>query len=546
MLKAIIVEDEMIVRVGIKSMIKWQEIGYELIGEAANGQEALKIIQREQPDVVITDIQMPEMNGIELLSHIKNQFEQIKVIILSCHDEFDFVQQALKLGAIDYILKLSMDPDELAKILVHIQKLKQKEKEERRQQEQKLYISAEAMKKQALLDMLQGRYKWQDAWQKDVQTWSIALTNSTGVLICRVHELANQVRASKLELLLYSVANIARELVKNDLEGEVVEYSAYDIVVLADIEDQEEWKQCAHRLSNRIVSSVKQYLKATISVGIAVELGTAPYLSRTMEQAQLALQYAQFYEISIMHDGTTGMNVQKIRENQMNADIEAYKNTLIDELKMGNPDGVIAIVQLIEAYMHRHKPDPITAIGIFEELLIPFYQHDRTCPGKSNQPPKWIQYSSDAFIKEAMTLRALSHKFVEWIEQYMASLRENMRSYREEIKQARSYMYKHFRNRIAVVDIAKAIGLSEAYLSHLYKKETGESLIDYLTHIRLEEAKQLLLKTDLRTYEIAEQIGFSEANYFSKQFKRYVGVSPLEYRQTQTKNLSSSYKNNQE
>lgn len=546
MLKAIIVEDEMIVRVGIKSMINWSDIGYELVGEAVNGQEAWEMIQRVQPDVVITDIQMPEMNGIELLGHIRHQYEHMKVIILSCHNEFDYVQQALKLGAIDYILKLSVQPDELATILVNIQKIKQKEKEERSQQEQKLYVSAEAMKKQALLDLLHGRYTWQEAWDRDVNAWSIAVTNSTGVLICRVHELVNQARGSKLELLLYSVANIARELVKSDMEGEVVECSAHDIIVLASFEDQEEWQQCAVRLSNKIVSSVKQYLKATISIGIANELGQPLYLSKTLEQAQLALQYAQFYEIAVMQDVTTSMIEQKNDEAQLRTDLEAYKQRLIDELTIGNPDGVISIARHVEEYVRQHKPDPITAISIFEELIIPFYQHDRPNQAKSNQPPRWIQYSSDAFIQEAMTLRTLSNKFVEWIERYMAGSDGSLRNYREEIKQARSYIYKNYHNRISVADIARSIGLSEAYLSHLYKKETGENLIDYLTHIRLEEAKQLLLQTDMRTYEIAERIGYSEANYFSKQFKRYVGLSPLEYRQSLTKNYSSSDKNNQE
>ena len=122
MIKVLIVDDEILIRVGIKSCINWESNGYEIIGLAADGNQALEIIKSQMPDIVLTDIKMPNLDGLELIEEIKKQYPNIRIIVLSCYNEFDFIRTAMKLGADDYILKLSMEPQDLLKVLNNTKK----------------------------------------------------------------------------------------------------------------------------------------------------------------------------------------------------------------------------------------------------------------------------------------------------------------------------------------------------------------------------------------------------------------------------------------
>jgi two-component system response regulator YesN len=543
LIKVLIVEDEMIVRVGIKSMIAWNEIGYELVGEAVNGVHALELVELYKPDVVITDIQMPEMNGIELMKRLRDCQEDVQVIILSCHNEFEYVQQALKLGAVDYILKLSMKPEELTDILGRLRDNRMKQMEEKYRSEQRLHISAEAMRKQLVLGMLEGKLVSEEKWNEEVRNWSIPLSARTGVMVCRVKERQEENGLFKRkELLLFSVTNVVHEIVKAEFGGEVTELDSNEIVMLANCDNAVMWQKKSRIVAQKIGDALRQYLKLSVTIGIAPQLCKLPDAAETLKAARAALDHAIFYNKDVTVAGTSQT---ASREELVELTRTAIREIEL-ELKASHTAGLQHIVKVFMGQLRLVQAASVEVRSMLEELLLPFYRLSVPAQDPNVELPRWKRDSPEEAIRTSETIYRLEAWFLSWIEAYMDSASFKNERVRTEVAQARSHIHRNYKQKITVADIAGAIGLSESYLSHLYKKETGENLIDYMTKYRLEKAKRLLSETDLRTYEIAESIGFSEANYFSKQFKRYEGINPLEYRNQFSKNNAKKSKNNTE
>ncbi|MEK3723017.1 response regulator [Paenibacillus sp. FSL H8-0034] len=533
MLKVLIVEDEMIVRVGIKSMIPWTELGCELIGEAANGSQALDMVHSHQPDVVLTDIQMPVMNGIELMKQLKEQYPHIQVIILSCHNDFEYVQQALKLGAVDYILKLSMQPQELQNLLIRVRDIKKKLKEEERseaQKIQKIHISSQVMKHKAIIEMLEGKPQSQEQWAASVKDWTIPLHDSIGLIAIRIDDLEKKQQAGTLknkELTGFSVSNIALEILRMELSGDVVINEQGIVILLANCGNPEVWEHHAQAVAERIQVVVHQYLKLSVSIGISGKLGDPSIIPENYRTAIRTLEYTFYYPKSTI----IGSDVLATVRDQPIYLTEEEVRHIEDELLLENKEQLQLIIHDV---LHRFLNPTVEvrrARAFFDDLLLPFYRHLKRLELSSIELPEFNGYYPNEAVRKIETLAELIQWFLDWIGFYIDfyKVHANTRM-RSEIWAARAYMNRHYQQKIAIADIASSIGLSEAYLSHLYKKETGENLVDYLTKYRLEQAKELLRNSDLRTYEIAERIGFADANYFSKQFKRYEGRNPLDYR----------------
>jgi two-component system response regulator YesN len=533
MLKVLIVEDEMIVRVGIKSMIPWADLGCELIGEAANGLQALDIIRSHQPDVVLTDIQMPVMNGIELMKQLKEEYPLIQVIILSCHNDFEYVQQALKLGAVDYILKLSMQPHELQNLLIKVRDIKIKLKEEERteaQKIQKIHISSQVMKQKAIIEALEGKLQSPEQWAASVKDWIIPLHDSIGLMAIRIDDLEKKLQAGALknkELMCFSVSNIALEILRTESSGDVVVNDQGLVILLANCRQPAVWEQHAQALAERIQTAARQYLKLSVSIGISRNLGMIPDISEIYQTAIQTLEYS-FYYLKSAIIGSEALAA--VREQPIYLTEEEVKR-IEDELLLENKEQLQLIIHEV---LHRSLNSTVEvrrARALFDDLLLPFYRHLKRLELSSIELPEFKGYYPNEAVRKMETLAELKQWFLDWIGFYIDfyRLHANTRM-RSEIWAARAYMNRHYQQKITVSDIAASIGISEAYLSHLYKKESGENLIDYLTKYRLEQAKELLRNSDLRTYEIAERVGFADANYFSKQFKRYEGMNPLDYR----------------
>jgi two-component system response regulator YesN len=533
MLKVLIVEDEMIVRVGIKSMIPWAELGCELIDEAANGLQALQMIRSHQPDVVLTDIQMPVMNGIELMKQLKEEYPHIQVIILSCHNDFEYVQQALKLGAVDYILKLSMQPQELQSLLIRVRDTKLKVKEEERsetQQNQKIHVSSQVMKQKTIIEALEGKIQNQEQWRTVAKDWAIVLQDNVGLMAIRIDDLEKKQQAGTLknkDLTCFSVSNIALEIMRTELSGEVVINEQGVIILLVNCREVDDWKRYAQAAAERIQAAVRQYLKLAVTVGIAEELANPPHISGIYKAAIQALEYTFYYPKPsiVTSDALAGVRNEPIYLTEK--EVRHIEN----ELLLENNEQLQEIIRDVLDHYLNPTVEVRRARALFDDLLLPFHRHLKKLDLSSIELPEFNGYYPNTAIRVIETLDELIQWFLDWINYYIDyyKIHANTRM-RSEIWAARAYMNRYYQQKITISDIAASIGISETYLSHLYKKESGENIVDYLTKYRLEQAKELLRNSELRTYEIADRVGFADANYFSKQFKRYEGINPLDYR----------------
>ncbi|TBL80826.1 response regulator [Paenibacillus thalictri] len=538
MLKALIVEDEMIVRVGIKSMIPWSALGYELIGEAANGLQALELIGQYVPDVVLTDIQMPVMNGIELMKQLRETYPQIQVIILSVHHDFEYVQQALKLGAVDYILKLSMQPQELQTLLTRVRDnlLKRKEAEQSEaQKSQMIHVSSQVMRRKMIVDALEGKLHTPEQWAAAVKDWVIPLRDSIGLMAIRIRGLDKEHHPKSLankDLTTFAVSNIALEILRTEGGGDVVVDDQGIVVLLFNCAELAVWESQSRVIADRIRVSVGQYLKFSVSIGIAHRLAIPPAFAEIYRLAILALEYTFYFsEPAIVTSDEAATDPDQVI-SLTEEEVKHIEHQLLLEDKE-------SLQRIVRGIMERSLNQTVEVRRVrvfFDDLMLPFSRQLKRVGLSLIDLPEFQGYHPSEAIRNIDTLAEMQMWFLGWIGFYIDFYKEQAgKTMRSEIREAQAYINRNYRQKITVSDIAASIGLSESYLSHLYKKETGENLIDYLTKYRLEQAEQLLRNSDLRTYEIAERVGFADSNYFSRQFKRYIGMNPLDYRNQFTK-----------
>ncbi|MDF2922934.1 MAG: two-component system response regulator [Paenibacillaceae bacterium] len=535
MMKLILVEDEMIVRVGIKSLIPWNELNCVCVGEAANGVEALELIEKHRPDLILTDILMPEMDGVTLLKHVRERYPHMKVIILSCHNDFHYVQQALRLGAADYLMKLSLKPAELRGILSKMKLVIDKEKESRLDQleiHQKINVSQVAMKERCLWDALKGRMKNQEAWNRHVADWKMDLNGTVGIVHMQINDFAKRERLGELknaDTVLFAVTNIAQEIIRMSFHGEVIKGEKGEVVLLVGCRSREEWKQASLRLVQHIQESVLQFVKVSMTAGISDELASPPRLQESYNLACQAYAQSFFYSKSAILSSEVFKQIQSLFPVLNEEEMDLMANA-IGRRDAGFVKGYVTSLvgkRLAGGVFLQHQ-----VRDFFLDLLPVFDRRLKAVQKTIREFPEIMDYYPYEAIASIETIEELISWMMNFIDEYFERLSGyEMYSRRKEIMDAQQYICDNLGKKLTVDGISEHVGYTESYFSHLYKKETGESIVECITRLRLERAKDLLKTTDMKVYEIVEKIGFSDSNYFSRQFKRYEGMTPLDYRQ---------------
>lgn len=370
MYKVFIVEDEELLRIGMRDNVKWRESGYEFCGEASDGEEALPLIRKVIPDIIITDIKMPFMNGLELSKIIKEEIPNIRIIVLTGYDEFDFAREALSIGADEYILK-PFSASKLIDALNGISQKIQKDKEKKIWSYEKYIIERDLVK-----------------------------------------------------ILKEKENNVVDDFYKNDNEN------------------------------------IEEFFK----------FGKIEQIEKFLDEYIKRLEFASLN--SYIYTYYTLMNIFMIASKFIR-DMKENINEIIPEMK----DMEVLCL----------------SINSIEELRV---------------------HISQIFFK-------------------IISFRDNHKAdkYGKVIEEAKSFINKKYMiPELSLNQVAYNINISPNHFSTIFKNGTGEAFIDYLTKVRIKKAKEYLNTSPMKTYEIAESVGYSDSHYFSYIFKKITGFTPSEYR----------------
>jgi two-component system response regulator YesN len=524
--RTLIVEDEMLVRMGLKNSINWEKFDMVVVGDAADGQTAWNIYNQENPDIVITDIRMPVMNGIELITKIREHDRITKILILTCVEEFDIAREAMSLEVSDYILKLNMTEKDIESVL---QKLKNELDQNHDRQNYKYVTDAEkgVVKEQILKAFLFYEQISVEQFTSYVKTNKLCLKPEHLVLcimeIDHFEEVNAKFKTKEGKLIRISVISLLKELLDGAKIGEAFRDTDKRYIIIFSLTsplDQKDSYAEIRSITHNIIDIMNIYLGISVTLGMSSIKDGFCCLADLYNEATSTLDLKYFLGSGSLYSFHMALNIKAICDKIVTIrELTSLKKLLSDQ-------ELIEYIDMVNRFIADFSADKAKVNNFFCQLIhwITYNLYSVYALVFTNIVTTYSHnIESSETLDEAI---ALFIKFVEDIEEYIA--REN--EYSREVLSALQYIHTNYENNISLDQVAGHVNLSSSYFSNVFKKETQVNFIEYINKLRVEKSKKLLIGTQLKTYEIAEKVGFTESTYFSKVFKKMTGISPIEYR----------------
>ncbi|KWX76397.1 AraC family transcriptional regulator [Paenibacillus riograndensis] len=521
-----IIDDIRSVVDGLTAM-SWEDQGIQVAGVSGNGEEGLKLITEVRPDLVITDIRMPRMDGLSMLRAVLEDNRSCKVILISGYADFEYAQQAVQLGAFDFVVKPFSEEDIMAAVL----RAKAEILEERsrrlslREMEIKLRESMPVLRQEYFTLLVSHRTSWEQAagrWE----FLNIEL-NPRGFVVMlieidRFQEQVAELSIREVELIRFSLLNITQETIA-EYAGCAVFRARHNryLAVMNDtgpVSPIEIAEQCCR--------NIERYTKFTVSVGVGGRVEETSELPDSYRQAHRALAHHLFTEgnAAIMYDDLHQTGSQEPLALE-------YKDELLLALRSGNAGRADAILSAIAETLHtlisRQNPDYL--LSLYDELaasaIRTFYE---LVPYRDIQP--LIQKFRAVQGTAGLPLASLQRQLLALCTEGAGLVRQNSLSEGQKvIYEAIDYIKSRLPEDITVGECAAHVHLSASYFSSLFKKVTGMTVTQFTTSERIQKAKTLLIE-GAQVQEVASAVGYEERRYFSEMFKKITGQTPTEFR----------------
>lgn len=533
MLNVLIVDDEMLVRIGIKSTVHWESNGFQIIGEASNGEQALEVCSELLPDIVLTDIKMPTMDGLEFIKKLKEFHSSVKVIILSCYDDFAYVQEALKLGAVDYILKPTMSPQYLLNLMNSVKEKILEEKasmSEADKLKSEIQKSKELLKEEFLKNLIFSNIYSENQIEEKKLSLGLKISSKNNfVWVARVDNpmLIQSFNSAKdTKLINFAASNIINEVLLGYSNVEFFSNSCYEFIFICSMEGRVSMeKTCSELLSlcTKIRDLSSRYLNISLSIGISSMYTGYKELFKAYKEAEQAVESRFFKGGGTIEFYKSAPYINPQGSNTNVADILGKFN-FWDISDFGDLE---KFSHRFDNFIHSLLPCPPGRVKQACAQLV-FHiseQLSHILPAAANILEKYEPYNR---ILTFDTLNSLKDYIMGIAEELLKDLRSNRENM--VVQKAKSYVKSHYPEDIRLSSISAHLNVSKNYFCNLFKSETGQSFISYLNRYRIEKARELLLTTDLRNYEIGERVGIPNSRHFSALFKKVIGVLPSDYK----------------
>lgn len=526
--KVILVDDEEEVREAIRRRINWEEIGFTVVGTAENGEDALELAESMEPDVVMTDIQMPFMDGLTMLRKFKEKVPDVKSVIFSGYDDFEYAKEAIRLEAEEYILK-PVDADELREIFKRIKvRLDDKLKERRNVELLSKYYeeSRPMMKDQLIIGLLEGRELQFDLerYQRDYDLKIESAFYCVGAF--RITPVTDENTALDKNLMTVSLKQIVLERFKGVLDVEALVYLD-TVCVLARLNSTQQYGIFVDEM-DKICKVAHKSLMANVSAGIGRVCGNAESIHTSFLEAKDAFHHRIF----------VGENQALcISDVDPSSHIEDYVSEkqirhIMRQVKIGTKESLEAEIREFIEKLKRSNINLSQLQIFYAEFMVELFRlsrgHvislDETGFNNVNTNEELASFASmDEFADRLIELTGILWEKIN---------NGRLDSTKKLAEDAKQYIADHYgESTLSVDEICSHLGVGTSYFSSVFKKDTGVSFVTYLTQIRMNEAQRLLDTTDEKSYIIAGMVGYEEPNYFSYVFKKHFGVSPSKYRQ---------------
>ncbi len=527
MIKLLIADDEPLVQVGIKSMLNWADFGIEVCGTAMNGQAALDMIREYSPELVITDIKMPLMNGLELARICREEMGSIPLfIILTSYEEFPLIKEALSYQVVDYLIKLELDEKHLSESIHRA--LKRLEELQ----------ASNAYRQAAGRPMLQSYHDkffmrilhnlFESREQFEIQARDLRLDFSDGCYLAshgEIHsDIARQMDLAKQMNLYSSSLQIIREILGKHLSCQIISLDKLHFAVIYRFPTPAQMNPGAIRSAwENTCSMVHNYFNVWLSVGIGSMVDDPMKISASYQEARQAFNLAGRQTPILFFSRTGGdscrnaFNIAVFKNDLTQAfeefDTDVLRNTLteIADLFLYYPqrflqalDGTCNILYLALSLLPDGEETLQEIFAAYSDGYRSLYKQEDVV-----QVVQWLNTLRDGLCRV---------------------LKNKRKTYKDHvISSVQKYINSHLEDRLTLNEVAAVFGLSPNYLSALFKKNCGIGFSEYITQKKIAFAKTLLLEEGLKVYEVADRLGFESAFYFSKVFKKVEGMSPRDF-----------------
>ena len=520
MINIIIVEDENIVRLGLSALIDWEDQGFHISGLFKNGKEALEFLQKTRDiDIVITDIRMPVMGGEELVRHIRELSLPVDILILSNYDDFEIVKNCFKMGISDYILKQNIEPDSLLELLQGISQKREKGFGDKERKEEETYeFFQELSNRDWKMRDKEFQEKYRNLLEKmQKKIFLVMLYTFTDEMENKVYE-GQRIR---LDILQECIRENSREYFQ-------------DLVILRDADkylavlwlDQEEVKNTGeknlHFWSHRLSTVLQEYFNLTLKAGVSETTEHIEDLEKCYWEALYNWKRLFYFpREQIIFSG------EKPGEFRRQNDFFNCLKEVRFCLEFNNFAVLKSSLEKFYSSLKREKDiEPDSVLRFTNNLFVEmnYFLTENTEVNLESFGFEW-----EKMEKKYFTIDTLRNQVFSLVDKIMEYLKSHEPHY-EFIARAKWMISKRYNQDISLQELADMLNMNPGYLSSLFKKKTGISFVQYLTNYRMKKAVEMLRTTENSVEEIAEKVGYQNANYFIKVFKKTVGMTISEFR----------------
>ncbi|WP_379141730.1 response regulator [Paenibacillus sp. sgz500992] len=521
--KVLLVDDEPIILRSLKVAIPWDELGLEIAGEARNGEVALRLIEEKAPQIIISDIRMPVIDGIALMKEVLPRSSKLIFIFISGYGEFEYARDALRLGAFDYLLK-PIDHDELTEMLTRAKVRLDKQKEN-----EQLMLSVQMLSTLARERMF-AEFTLGNSRPLQHLKWleNSELEGEYFMAVVRLDDyaaLAARWSAEEKHLWLFAIRNILEEWSMDNGALSVFPFYNGEWVLLFPGRLGEGKRE----LGEKLVADIKRYSKLACSVGISRSTQGIDQLSTVYPLAAKAL-FQRFYS------GQAGVFIEEETPDTGGRDVKYPKElevSLIESIRTLNMERMLVLFDEMAIFIEAQALSKELAERIIIEMVVVLYRQFENL----NMQPDWSLEGLLGKLHGLGTLTAmisvLKQEFCEWmLESNKVMAREDGRSV---VEKAKRYIEDNYHKDLSIEELSEVAGLSISHFCTLFKQISGYTFLEFVTNCRMEKAKYILQNSNVKVYQVAPLVGYQDPRYFTQVFKKATGKTPTEYREECTK-----------
>lgn len=492
MIKVLLVDDDFLARTYLSRLIDWERNGYMLVGTAQDGEEALQMVEEYHPHIIVTDISMPVLDGISVIRLLRSRGDDVRIIALSCHDDFEYVKEAMRLGADEYVLKNLLTEKSFLELLeqmkVKIRVSKEDSPFRNSEQERDYYIQ--------LLRSENGEQTTKDGFH---------ISAAMAVQIVKFAEQTEDFNMEQRKKFDASFSQICREACKKiPVRCIHIRQNLYAVLLdLNGIVSAYERQQLVQQSAAILSQYSERYLALSVQIGTSKVSNFRIPPNQCWQEALGSLNERFYAEQTIFYGWQTADCGKEIPQ-----EAQLFCNNIAFYMERKDSNAIrMGWSEALNAFEREH-----TEGRLVREWLK---QTDRSAGIEMRRMPEHFS-EMDGFELKYLTFR---EELLPQEEQYSVTVSTAVR-----------YIQDNYQDRVSLSEVANAVHLNPTYLSHIFHKETGITFSEYLISCRINKAKELLINSNAKVKEISSLSGFSNHRNFIKMFKNVTGMTPQEYR----------------